>query len=198
MATEIIKIGQHDFTLNFSENAYRRRSNYYKNFDSNIDVNKFVPLKDNIDSENFDVEGLTNSERALLSALGIDNIMERSLQKYMPDFFQSLLDCNTDTKLTLSKQCELPYFIIWSTLFANKRETYKRLEDAVKSDFDIDSIARLIHNSLRSDEYNTISQESMALFKLMPVPNIYAKLFTLIYEDNKIYDNLFTLIYKPA
>jgi len=181
--TEIVKIGQYSFELNFSDEAYNRRRDYFNN----------------VGCDNIDDDKLTEPERDLLNALGIDRIMERSLHKFMPDFFQSLRICNTDTKLTLSKSCELPYYIIWSTLFANTKQTYERLEDIQKYQFDINSISRLIGDSI-GDGYDASDSGiggTDSLFKLMYIPNIYDKLFTLMYEDNRVYNNLFKLIYKP-
>lgn len=71
-------------------------------------------------------DGLTEQEQKILTSLGIDGKMEKTLKPYMAKFFEKLPVCNTDASLRLSKDCEVPYYVVWSTLFANRAETSDR------------------------------------------------------------------------
>ena len=135
---------------------------------------------------------LTGDELALLAALGIDAPMVWSLRPQLAEFFQSLEHCRNDTSLTLSSACELPYFIIWSVLFANRRETQRRiLEDAAT------------HR-----EVGTLGDASLSALvrELTPAPSqVYDTIFTLIPAGRSLpnsrstttisdYDSVFTLM----
>ena len=60
---------------------------------------------------------LYDEEKKLLDHLGMDTIIVQSMAPYLAEFFKSLPDCSTDIALTTSKQCEIAYYVIWSTLF---------------------------------------------------------------------------------
>ena len=76
---------------------------------------------------------LSKDERKVLTAIGMDAEMEERLKAYLPKFFDVLPDCQTDTNLYLSKQCEIPFFVIWSTKFGERHLTNTRIEESRKS-----------------------------------------------------------------
>lgn len=61
---------------------------------------------------------LTKEEERLLAALGIDAPMITSMRMYMATFFEQLPTCQTDSSLMLSRACEVPHYVVWSTQFA--------------------------------------------------------------------------------
>jgi len=70
---------------------------------------------------------LSKEEQAVLKAVGVGEDMEARLRPYMPDFFDALPDCQTDTSLYLHKKCEVPYYVLWSSMFADRLSTEKRI-----------------------------------------------------------------------
>ena len=70
---------------------------------------------------------LTPDERRLLDDLGIDPIMEQTLRTELPDFFNQLPACQSNTNLVLSKNCEIPHFVLWSILFHATTQTQRRI-----------------------------------------------------------------------
>jgi hypothetical protein len=72
---------------------------------------------------------LTDDERNVLTAIGVDSIMEDTLRPYLAKFFETLPRCKTDAAMYLSKQCEIPYYVLWSIKFANRQETTRRIEE---------------------------------------------------------------------
>lgn len=109
---------------------------------------------------------LTDEEQALLTAIGIDNAMEDVLRPYLAKFFETLPRCKSDAAMYLSKQCEVPYYVLWSIKFANRQETTRRIEE----------------RKLRSQS-NIAAAETDALvgdLKERKSVSDYTKLFTLI------------------
>jgi hypothetical protein len=102
----VIQLGNQSFTYNNTDSDHERRKLYFKGRpEAQLD-----PL-----------------EKAILTALGVDKAMEKSLAPYLADFFKLLPSCSSDTSLLLSKQCELPHFVLWSILFANKDRIQNRI-----------------------------------------------------------------------
>lgn len=109
---------------------------------------------------------LTDEEQALLTAIGVDNIMEDILRPYLAKFFESLPRCKSDAAMYLSKECEIPYYVLWSIKFANRQETTRRIEE----------------RTVRSQS-NIAAAETAALvgdLKERKSVSDYTKLFTLI------------------
>lgn len=99
-----IRLANQAFTYGIRLNDIQRRLEYARNPSANL-----LP-----------------EEEAVLRALGVDEEMESRLRPYIPDFFEALPDCQSDTSLHLHKQCEVPYYVLWSTLFAERLDTTKR------------------------------------------------------------------------
>jgi len=72
---------------------------------------------------------LTDEEIRVLSSLGIDSAMEQTLRPYLKEFFDELPHCTTDASLRLSRKCEVPYYVIWSTEFANHAQKVERTKE---------------------------------------------------------------------
>jgi len=72
---------------------------------------------------------LTDEEIRVLSSLGIDSAMEQTLRPYLKEFFDELPHCTTDASLRLSRKCEVPYYVIWSTEFANHAQKVERANE---------------------------------------------------------------------
>ncbi len=109
---------------------------------------------------------LTDEEQALLSAIGVDNVMEDILRPYLAKFFETLPRCKTDAAMYLSKECEIPYYVLWSIKFANRQETTRRIEE----------------RTVRSQS-NIAAAETAALvgdLKERKSVSDYTKMFTLI------------------
>jgi len=70
---------------------------------------------------------LTADERTLLDDLGFDPILELSLRTHLPDFFNQLPKCQSNTSLVLDNSCQIPHFIMWSILFHNHTNTLRRM-----------------------------------------------------------------------
>jgi hypothetical protein len=153
---------------------------------------------------------LTADEFALLAALGIDTGMVLSLRPQLAEFFQSLEHCRNDTSLTLSSACELPYFIIWSVLFANRRETQRRILEDAASHREVGALGDASLSALVRELTPAPSQASLSALvrELTPAPSqAYNDIFTLIPAGRSLpssrrnstttisdYDSVFTLI----
>jgi len=70
---------------------------------------------------------LTEDETHLLEALGIDKSMADVMRPYMAKFFETLPRCQADTPMMLLKECEIPYYVLWSTKFAGIQSTADRV-----------------------------------------------------------------------
>lgn len=101
----VITLGHESFTVPTSKQDSLRRQQYFRTGSGS----------------------LTKEEEAILEALGIDESMQQSLRPYMSDFFDALPDCSSDTSLILNKKCEVPYYVIWSTQFANRQALMERI-----------------------------------------------------------------------
>jgi hypothetical protein len=116
---EEIQIGNKMFVISTSIEDNARRRKYFMNPDN---------------SE----YSLTKGEQELLTAIGVDNVMEDVLRPYLAKFFETLPRCKSDAAMYLSKQCEVPYYVLWSIKFANRQETTRRIEErTLRSQSDI-------------------------------------------------------------
>jgi hypothetical protein len=112
---------------------------------------------------------LTADEQRILTTLGIDETMESTLRPYMPEFFKALPGCHTDASLRLSKACEVPYYVIWSTTFANRENTKARIAQNKKDH--------------KSRNLLTMAQDGALIDEMHPKnadKDLYTALFTLI------------------
>lgn len=144
---EEIQIGNKMFVISTSVEDNARRRKYFMNPD---------------ESE----YSLTKDEQDLLTAIGIDNVMEDTLRPYLAKFFETLPRCKSDAAMYLSKQCEVPYYVLWSIKFANRQETTRRIEE----------------HKLRSQSDIRLANDIAVVGDLKerkPVSD-YTKLFTLI------------------
>lgn len=135
---------------------------------------------------------LTPEETRVLQTLGIDTTMEQSLRPYLREFFDELPNCTTDASLRLSRSCEVPYYVIWSTEFANHTQKVNRVNE---------------YPERKTRSQIVMAEDSALLDELKAVPeNVdeYDKLFTLVpVSSNKkvstssdLYTMAFTL--RPA
>jgi hypothetical protein len=140
-----------------------------------------------------------------LNAVGINKEIEQRLKAYLPSFFDALPDCQTDTSLYLSKTCEIPYFVVWSTKFAERQQTQERIKEnkeLVKPLTDYDTV---IHEAVIEDmkaKYSDIDA-LFTIIRLKTAPtkvddSAIEKLFTLMFasKNEKTFeiDDLFVLI----
>ena len=167
------------FIIGFSKEDDTRRKAYFKNAEGT----------------------LTPQEKQVLTSLGIDSQMEETLRPYLAEFFQSLAICNSDTALLLNKDCETAYFVIWSTMFANRKEIERRLAEAqaaavAMSDLDVAQTGALIAG-LRPRGPVVGPGASAAAAAVPPID----QLFTLMLQQPapvKPIDELFTLMIEPT
>ncbi len=71
---------------------------------------------------------LKQEEIKILKALGFDRDLLGKLGDYLPEFFDSLPSCSTDTAMLLKKDCETAYFVLWSVMFAAQTALAERLK----------------------------------------------------------------------
>ena len=143
-----IQLGGKPFTLDTGGPAFMRRSLY------------FLQNKGQ----------LTENERDILNAIGIDQEMEDSLKQYLPKFFEALPNCQSDVSMYLSKQCEIPYFVIWFSKFSERMRTKDRIQEnkqnPTKSDY-----TTIVDTGIVQALTPPISDVDR-LFELMRIPNI--------------------------
>ena len=116
---------------------------------------------------------LTDEETRLLESLGIDEILTESLKPYLAQFFQDLAKCQSDPGLVLSRECELPFYILWNVLFQEESERLRRIRESRKktkimSEEDLAQTDAII-TGMKLPRRGLESQESDALFTLMLV-----------------------------
>jgi hypothetical protein len=100
-------LGNETFTISTDLLDSARRERYFQNPNSGAE--------------------LTDEEKRVLNSLGIDALMEQNLRPYLKEFFDELPHCTTDASLRLSRRCEVPYYVIWSTEFANHVQKVERV-----------------------------------------------------------------------
>ena len=77
-------------------------------------------LKDKVRRERYfkDRSGeLTTEEQAILKTIGIDDRLKGMLRPYLAEFFEKLPQCQTESSLALSKDCQVPHLVVWSAFF---------------------------------------------------------------------------------
>jgi hypothetical protein len=114
MSTDIVKISNKSYTISQSIEDRARRRKYFNTFKE--------------DKKKGDTE-LKPDETQVLTDLGIDATMTNTLKMYLPTFFDNLHSCSSDSSLVLDKKCNIPYYVLWSIMLANKESTDKRLRD---------------------------------------------------------------------
>ncbi len=165
--TALINLGNKTFRIFVSENDKQRRIKYSK--------------------EEPDVD-LTAEEREILAALGVDELLEKALRPYLAEFFNTLQQCNTDSKLILNKECETAHYVIWSTLFNMKKDTKVRMEENKKAhpgstDLNVAMMGAITDEFQPNARASVINQ--LFTFKFKTIPE----------GDTGFINNLFTL--KP-
>lgn len=110
MATTAVTLAQQIFQLDISDSDSTRRKAFFERGE----------------------QSLTEEERGILKALGmqVGDAMMESLRPYLAKFFDALPGCQTDIDIYLKKDCEIPYFVLWSILFGDYTQTEKRLSEA--------------------------------------------------------------------
>lgn len=149
---------------------------------------------------------LDAGEQDILDSLGVDKETEESLAPYLADFFHVLPDCSTPTSLTLSKKCELPYYVLWSIMFANKQTTEKRLETQGRAPSQLNiAAATSIIDELKPAVPENFIPPGSATKKLVTTTASINKLFTLMLTTPAISNNvedsmrrIFTLMLRPV
>lgn len=91
----IVRLGKDSFPLSNTLEDKVRRERYFKNGSGE----------------------LTAEEQAILKTVGIDDRLKGMLRPYLAEFFEKLPQCQTDTSLVLSKECQVPHHVVWSALF---------------------------------------------------------------------------------
>ena len=86
LGTIPIRIAGKIFNLSFSELDNLRRFEYFRNYGE--------PTKSQTVS-------LTSEENRLLEALQINDLFKRQFRQYLPNFFNNLQSCNSDTSIFL-------------------------------------------------------------------------------------------------
>jgi hypothetical protein len=172
-----VQIANKRFSIGFGEADNMRRIAFFR---GDVDV------------------ALTPDEIALLTALGIDDTMKMSLRPQLAEFFQSLKECRNDTSLTLSSKCEMPYFIIWSVLFANRRETQRRILEDAAAHREIGALGDATLSALVRELAPSQDKEYDDVFTLIPAgqPVIFPHT-AILAAGNAVdadYDKVFTLI----
>jgi len=178
-----VQLGKHSFTLNNTLEDKVRRETYFKNGQGS----------------------LTQQEQAILDSIGITKPVESTLKLYLAEFFEKLPLCQTDTSLVLSKECEVPHYVVWSSLFGShtaakdgllqNRKQFKPqmdIEDAMdvaliagmKSKVDPDADFKRLF-TLFVDGVPVASKAEKAVKAAnapvaTPEPDLYLRLFTLL------------------
>ena len=112
--SKLINLANHSFTLETAELDNLRRRQYFRSY-PNPTV-KLMPEEDRI-----------------LAALGIDDETKLSLRTYLAKFFEELPHCQSDASLILNQQCEVPYYIMWSTQLAAQHKLGERIKENKKT-----------------------------------------------------------------
>ncbi len=102
---------------------------------------------------------LKKEEKEILKALGFDIDLLKQLGAYLPDFFDSLPSCSTDTAMLLKKDCETAYFVLWSVMFAAQNVLNERIKAQPKDTFMPDINAGVTRQATQSlyDIHTTIN-----------------------------------------
>lgn len=165
----LVQIGNQSFMIGFDDDDDARRKTYFRGGSG---------------------QGLTEQEANLLISLGFDSMLEKALAPQMPQFFMDLKKCSSDTAIHLKKECELPYFVVWTALLHNQKETRRRLDDNIKAEKEMgdldDAMTRALLNDLKPKQTDPIVQ----LFSLILLPERGS-------QQENVIDSLFKLILVP-
>ena len=166
-----VRLGQHSFPLSNSLEDRVRRDLYFKN----------------------GAGSLLPEERKILESIGIDKRLETTLKPYLPEFFEKLPLCQTDTSLVLSKQCEVPHYVVWSALFdshTRSKEMLAQNRKDFKKQMDIeDAMDTALVSNMKTPvdpeaDYKTLfmlmlDRKQLVIPKTIPVAD-YNAIFTLL------------------
>ncbi|NBQ47841.1 MAG: hypothetical protein EBU33_05225 [Sphingobacteriia bacterium] len=112
--TSIVTLANQSYTIGITPVDSERRRLYFK------DPNAYPKL-------------LNAEEQRVLNELGIDDKMKKLLAEYLADFFDALPKCQSDAAVTLDAACEIPYYVLWATKFAEREQAVERLEEQDKT-----------------------------------------------------------------
>lgn len=167
--SKTFSLANESFTLSTELKDSIRREQYFQNPKSGAQLNA--------------------EELRLLSTLGIDTSMEQTLRPYLRDFFDELPNCTSDASLRLSRKCEIPYYVIWATEFANHSQKVNRVND---------------YPEHKTRAQIVMAEDGAIIDELKPVPekiDEYDKLFTLVPVSKKsvavssnLYEKVFRLV----
>ena len=133
-------------------------------------------------------------EQAILTMLGIDQDMEESLRPYLGDFFDALPDCQSDTSLYLHKQCEIPYFVLWTTKFAGHTNSEQRKQENQKTHLAETDVEMAIDESFVHDIQPELSEIDQIFTLIHKVHTQQPKVVDI--ETNTNTESLFHLMVK--
>jgi hypothetical protein len=144
---------------------------------------------------------LTPEERRVLDVLGIDNVMENSMRHYLSKFFMALPHCQTDASLFLSKACEIPYYVIWSTQFGMRqkiKDVYdlNQAETTSRSNIEMAEDSAMIDSLQPVPKPNDIVREIFTLISNAPAPSLTQNVpqNAYVYPTSPLVKRIFTLI----
>ena len=112
--TAIVTLANQSYTVGTTAVDSERRRLYFQNPEAHPEL-------------------LNAEERRLLTEMGIDETMENTLKPFLAEFFDVLPKCQSDTSIVLSKDCEVPYYVLWSTKFAEHENTLERIKENKKT-----------------------------------------------------------------
>jgi hypothetical protein len=112
--TSIVTLANQSYTIGITPVDSERRRLYFK------DTKAYPKL-------------LNAEEQRVLDELGIDDKMKNLLAEYLADFFDALPKCQSDAAVTLNADCEVPYYVLWATKFAERQDAVDRLEEQDKT-----------------------------------------------------------------
>ena len=155
-------------------------------------------LEDKVRRERYFKDGsgeLMPEEQAILDTIHVDDRLRGMLRPYLAEFFEKLPQCQTDTSLVLSKECQVPHHVVWSALF----DSHARAKNV------------LLHNrkqfTPQMDIEDAMDTAIIAGMKAKVDPDADINtLFTLIFESSRksanegteddIVNRLFTLLLR--
>ena len=112
--TSIVTLANQSYTIGTTPVDSERRRLYFK------DPNAYPKL-------------LNAEEQRVLNELGIDDKMKKLLAEYLADFFDALPKCQSDASVALDAACEVPYYVLWATKFAERQQAVELLEEQDKT-----------------------------------------------------------------
>jgi hypothetical protein len=152
MSSDVVMISNKSYIIKQSLSDRTRRRLYFNTF------------KENSKSS----YTLTSDESRLLSDLGIDSKMLMNLKLYLPTFFDNIQICGSDSSLILRKDCNIPYYVLWSIMFANKHATDKRIQVNKEAYYSTKNIGVALNTSIISQMHRkNIRDEYDTLFELL-------------------------------